>query len=86
MAVHDVKTYWTWDSQGGCINVEFLLDDLGLGYDDIVKTTIFLADMADFPVVNAAYGEYVDAAKPARSTVQVAALPLGVTIEPLPSD
>ncbi len=62
-------------------NLASLLGDLGLGYDDIVKTTIFLADMGDFPVVNAAYGEYVDAAKPARSTVQVAALPLGVQIE-----
>ena len=62
-------------------NLAAILGDLGLGYDDIVKTTIFLADMADFPVVNAVYGEYVDAAKPARSTVQVAALPLGVQIE-----
>ena len=62
-------------------NLSAILGDLGLGYDDIVKTTIFLADMGDFPVVNAAYGEYVDAAKPARSTVEVAALPLGVAIE-----
>lgn len=62
-------------------NLAAILGDLGLGYDDIVKTTIFLADMADFPVVNAAYGQYVDAAKPARSTVEVAALPLGVQIE-----
>lgn len=62
-------------------NVGSILLDLGLGYDDIVKTTIFLTNMDDFPVVNAAYGQYVDAAKPARSTVQVAALPLGVAIE-----
>jgi 2-iminobutanoate/2-iminopropanoate deaminase len=62
-------------------NLAAILSDLGLGYDDIAKTTIFLADMADFPVVNAAYGQYVDAAKPARSTVEVAALPLGVQIE-----
>jgi 2-iminobutanoate/2-iminopropanoate deaminase len=62
-------------------NLAAILGDLGLGYDDIAKTTIFLADMADFPVVNAAYGQYVDAAKPARSTVEVAALPLGVQIE-----
>lgn len=62
-------------------NLAAILGDLGLGYDDIVKTTIFLADMADFPVVNAAYGQYVDAAKPARSTVEVAGLPLGVQIE-----
>ena len=62
-------------------NLGTILGDLGLAYEDIVKTTIFLADMGDFPLVNAAYGQYVDAAKPARSTVQVAALPLGVQIE-----
>ena len=62
-------------------NIGSILGDLGLGYADIVKTTIFLADMADFPVVNAAYGAYVDDAKPARSTVEVAALPLGVQVE-----
>lgn len=62
-------------------NLGTILGDLGLAYEDIVKTTIFLADMGDFPLVNAAYGQYVDAAKPARSTVQIAALPLGVQIE-----
>ena len=62
-------------------NLAAILADVGLGYSDIVKTTIFLADMADFPVVNAAYGEYVADAKPARSTVEVAALPLGVQVE-----
>jgi 2-iminobutanoate/2-iminopropanoate deaminase len=62
-------------------NLGAILGDVGLGYADIVKTTIFLADMADFPVVNDAYGQYVAAAKPARSTVEVAALPLGVQVE-----
>lgn len=62
-------------------NLAAILGDVGLSYGDIVKTTIFVADMADFPVVNAAYGEYVADAKPARSTVEVAALPLGVQIE-----
>ena len=62
-------------------NVGNILADLGLGFSDIVKTTIFLADMADFPVVNEAYGQYVADAKPARSTVQVAGLPLGVQLE-----
>ncbi len=62
-------------------NVGNILADLGLGFSDIVKTTIFLADMADFPVVNEAYGQYVADAKPARSTVQVAGLPLGVQVE-----
>lgn len=62
-------------------NLAGILGDVGLAYADIVKTTIFLADMADFPVVNAAYGEYVADAKPARSTVEVSALPLGVQVE-----
>ena len=62
-------------------NIGNILGDLGLAYADIVKTTIFLADMADFAVVNEAYGEYVANAKPARSTVEVAALPLGVQVE-----
>jgi len=62
-------------------NLAAILGDVGLHYSDIVKTTIFLANMGDFPVVNAAYGEYVADAKPARSTVEVAALPLGVQVE-----
>ncbi|MEA2002628.1 MAG: Rid family detoxifying hydrolase [Actinomycetota bacterium] len=62
-------------------NIGAILADIGLTYSDIAKTTVFLADMADFPVVNAAYGEYVADAKPARSTVQVAGLPLGVQVE-----
>lgn len=62
-------------------NIGNILGDLGLSYADIVKTTIFLADMGDFPVVNEAYGRYVADAKPARSTVQAAALPLGVQVE-----
>ena len=62
-------------------NIGAILADVGLGYDDIVKTTIFLADMDDFPLVNAVYGRYVADAKPARSTVQVARLPLDISVE-----
>lgn len=62
-------------------NLGAILGDLGLGYVDIVKTTIFLADMDDFGAVNEVYGRYVADAKPARSTVQVAGLPLGVNVE-----
>ncbi|MBU6178699.1 MAG: RidA family protein, partial [Verrucomicrobia bacterium] len=47
----------------------------------IAKTTIFLADMSDFPVVNRLYGEALGGHKPARSTVQVAGLPLGARVE-----
>ena len=62
-------------------NLAAVLGDVGLGYADIVKTTIFLTDMAEFAIVNAAYGESVGDAKPARSTVEVSALPLGVHVE-----
>ncbi len=58
-----------------------VLGDVGLGYEDIVKTTIFLTDIADFPVVNPVYREYVGSAPPARSTVEVRALPGGFLIE-----
>ena len=62
-------------------NLGGILGDLGLGYDDIVKTTIFLADMADFPAVNTVYGSYFADAPPARSTVEVGALPGGFQVE-----
>jgi 2-iminobutanoate/2-iminopropanoate deaminase len=56
-------------------NLGAILGDLGLGYDDIVKTTIFLTDVGDFAAVNRIYGGYFPAEPPARSTFQVAALP-----------
>ncbi len=51
------------------------------GYDQVVRTTIFLIDLADFPQVNKAYGSYFDDPTPTRATVQVAALPKGVRVE-----
>jgi len=62
-------------------NIGAVLGDVGLGYDDIVKTTIFLADIADFAGVNAVYGEYVGDSRPARSTIQAGALPGGFAVE-----
>jgi 2-iminobutanoate/2-iminopropanoate deaminase len=62
-------------------NIGSILGDLGLGYDDIVKTTIFLADMADFTTVNEVYARSFGGEPPARSTVQVAALPVGFQVE-----
>ena len=55
-------------------NIGSILKDLGLGYSDIVKTTVFLADIADFGRMNEVYGSYFDSDPPARSTFQVAAL------------
>jgi 2-iminobutanoate/2-iminopropanoate deaminase len=56
-------------------NMGRILSDLGLGYDDVVKTVIFLADIADFGRVNDVYGTYWGDAPPARSTIQAGALP-----------
>lgn len=62
-------------------NIGAVLSDLGLGYTDIVKTTIFLASISDFPRVNAVYGQYVGESKPARSTIEVGALPADFLVE-----
>jgi len=62
-------------------NIGAVLGDVGLGYDDIVKTTVFVTDMNNFAVVNDVYGRYVGASPPARSTVEVSALPGGFAVE-----
>ncbi len=62
-------------------NLAAVLDAAGLAWADVVKTTIFLADMADFAVVNAVYARFMPDPPPARSTVQVAALPKGGRVE-----
>lgn len=62
-------------------NVQALLVAAGAHTDQVVKATIFLANMADFAAVNAIYGELFAHEPPARSTVQVAALPLGGLVE-----
>lgn len=61
-------------------NIKNLLEDLSSNLNKVVKTTIFLTDINDFPKVNEIYGKYMSH-KPARSTVQVASLPKGVKIE-----
>lgn len=62
-------------------NLKAVLEAAGSSLEHIVKTTIFLQDMGDFKAVNAVYGEHFAAAPPARSTVQVAGLPLGGRVE-----
>jgi 2-iminobutanoate/2-iminopropanoate deaminase len=62
-------------------NVQAILAAAGANIDKTVKTTIFLANIADFAKVNAIYGEVFKIEPPARSTVQVAALPLGGLVE-----
>ena len=58
-----------------------ILRAAGASYDSIVRTTVFLADMNDFAVMNAAYGTYFRSPAPARATVQVARLPKDARIE-----
>ncbi len=62
-------------------NIEGVLKSAGAGWNQIVKTTIFLTDMNDFPKVNEVYGKYFSENPPARSTIAVAALPKGVSVE-----
>ena len=62
-------------------NLREVLAEAGLGFHDIIKTTIFLADLGDFDVVNRIYGEHLSAPYPARSTVQAAALPRKARVE-----
>ena len=62
-------------------NIRALLKAEGLGFENIVKTTIFLTNLGDFQTVNEVYGSYFKSQPPARSTVQVSALPKGANIE-----
>ena len=62
-------------------NLTAVLESAGAGWTDVVKTTVYLQDMADFPRVNEVYGRMIGDARPARSTVQVAGLPRGVLVE-----
>jgi len=62
-------------------NLGEVLRSAGLSHADVVKTTIFLVSMEDFPAVNAAYVNAFGETKPARSTVAVAGLPLGARVE-----
>ncbi len=63
------------------LNLRAVLDAAGVTFEDVLKTTIFLADIGDFAVVNAVYGRFMPDPPPARSTVQVAALPKGGRVE-----
>ncbi len=62
-------------------NVSAVLAGAGSSLDAVVKTTVFLTDLADFGAMNAVYGEYFASDPPARSTVQVAGLPGGASVE-----
>ena len=62
-------------------NLKMVLEAAGLGLKDVVKTTVYLKDMAEFPQLNEIYAEHFGEHTPARSTIQVAALPLDCHVE-----
>ena len=62
-------------------NLRAVLASAGCGFQDVVKATVFVTDLADFPLLNTLYGEALGSHRPARSTVQVAALPKGGLVE-----
>lgn len=62
-------------------NLAAVLTEAGVTWHDVVKATVFLTDMADFARLNELYANVVGDARPARSTVQVSALPRGVNVE-----
>lgn len=63
------------------LNLQAVLATVGATWKDVVRTTVYLHDMGDFPRVNEVYGKALGDARPARSTVQVSALPRGVLVE-----
>lgn len=62
-------------------NIAAVLAEVGAGFADVIKTTIYLVEMGDFAVVNEVYGRYFSSHKPARSTVAVKSLPRGALLE-----
>lgn len=63
------------------LNLKSILEEAGLGFDNVVKSTIFIMNMGDFGQINEVYGKFFTGQFPARETVQVAALPKGVNVE-----
>jgi 2-iminobutanoate/2-iminopropanoate deaminase len=62
-------------------NLSAVLEAAGARWDDVLKTTVYLHDMADFPTFNEMYGRHIGDARPARSTIQAAGLPRGALVE-----
>lgn len=62
-------------------NLKAILHEAGMDFSNVVKCSIFISDMKDFPFINEVYGGYFAEDPPARETVQVAGLPLGVDVE-----
>jgi len=63
------------------LNIKAILDDQGLTFNNVVKSTVFMTNLADFATMNEVYGKHFTENFPARSTVQVAGLPKGANVE-----
>ncbi len=63
------------------LNIQAILEAAGLSLKNVVRTTVFLADLADFPKMNEVYAEFFSESPPARTTVQAAGLPRGARVE-----
>jgi 2-iminobutanoate/2-iminopropanoate deaminase len=64
-----------------CENIKAILEAAGSSWDNVLKTTVFLVDFADFPTLNEVYGRYVGERPPARATVEIKSLPMGAKLE-----
>jgi 2-iminobutanoate/2-iminopropanoate deaminase len=62
-------------------NISAVLEAAGKSFDDVMKTTVYLADMKDFGAMNTVYARYLQTPYPARTTIQAAGLPLGAAVE-----
>lgn len=80
-ATGEVPEGITAQAEQSCKNVGAILAEAGLGYENVVKTTCFLADMADFAAMNEVYSTFFKEPFPARSAVAVKALPKGALVE-----
>jgi 2-iminobutanoate/2-iminopropanoate deaminase len=64
-----------------CENIKAILEEAGSSWENVLKTTVFLVDFGDFPVLNEVYGRYVGENPPARATVEIKSLPMGAKLE-----
>ncbi|PSL35734.1 RidA family protein [Chitinophaga ginsengisoli] len=77
LVLDDIKT----ETHQVMKNLNGILSEAGMDFDNVLKTTIFIMNMNDFAQINEVYGSYFTGDYPARETVQVAALPKGVNVE-----
>lgn len=69
------------ETRQAMLNLQYVLQAAGMSFANVVKTTIFITDMKQFPEINEEYGKFFESDFPARETVQVAALPKFVNVE-----